>query len=93
MPDFTSTYEKNLMLKPAKIKRLFGIDQRTLRTMRENPKANKGDVPKFIMICNRPHYPAADFDIWFQRQKQRTQEQSARSAISAITPRRNRTAD
>ena len=28
-------------LKPSKIKRLYGIDERTLRTMRENPKANK----------------------------------------------------
>lgn len=33
-------------LKPSKIKRLYGIDERTLRTMRENPKANKGDVPE-----------------------------------------------
>ena len=89
MSNYTSTYSKNLMWKPAQIQRLFGIDQRTLRTMRENPNANNGDVPKYIPICNRPHYPAADFDIWFQRQRDR----GAKSAILAVTPRRTRTAD
>ncbi len=56
-------------LKPAQIKRLFGIDQRTLKTMRTNPKSNGGDVPEFFTVCERPHYPADKFDVWFKRQK------------------------
>lgn len=59
-------------LKPSKIKRLYGIDERTLKTMRDNPKANQGDVPEYFIVCNRPHYPADKFEMWLQRQKKRT---------------------
>ena len=59
-------------LKPSQIKRLYGIDERTLKTMRDNPKANQSDVPEYFIVCNRPHYPADKFNIWFVRQKSRT---------------------
>ena len=74
-------------LKPSKIKRLYGIDERTLITMRENPKANKGDVPEYFIVCNRPHYPADKFEMWLQRQKKRTNK-SANTAISAVKDKR-----
>jgi hypothetical protein len=59
-------------LKPSKIKRLYGIDERTLKTMRDNPRANNGDVPEYFIVCNRPHYPSDKFQMWLQRQKKRT---------------------
>jgi len=82
MSEFTG-----VALKPSKIKRLYGIDERTLRTMRENPKANKGDVPEYFIVCNRPHYPADKFEMWLQRQKKRTNK-SANTAISAVIDKR-----
>ena len=74
-------------LKPSKIKRLYGIDERTLRTMRENPKANNGDVPEYFIVCNRPHYPADKFEMWLQRQKKRTNK-SVNTVISAVKDKR-----
>lgn len=90
-----SDFSKDLMLTPQQIKRKFGVPERMLKTMRQNPKANNGDVPKFIIICNRPLYPAADFDIWFQNQikKQKNKEaNTASSATSAIQDKKDRTA-
>jgi len=74
MTTIRSDFARDLMLTPGQIKRRFGIAERTLKTMRQNRRANNGDVPKFIMICNRPHYPAAEFDIWFQRQRARSDD-------------------
>jgi len=79
MTTIRSDFAKDLMLTPGQIKRRFGIDERTLKTMRQSNKANNGDVPKYFMICNRPHYPAADFDIWFQRQKAKSDERAERA--------------
>ena len=77
------TKENKLTLKPAQIRRRYGIEERTLRTMRENPNANEGDVPNWFPVCGRPHYPIADFDNWFERQKNKKNKR-AKSAVAAV---------
>mgnify|MGYP003138039776 FL=1 len=47
----------------------YGFKPNTLKYMRENPKANNGDVPTWFYVGNRPHYPTDQFDAWFHRQQ------------------------
>lgn len=70
-------------LTPQQIERLYGVRVRTLKTMRENPKANNGDVPNWFPICGRPLYPTAEFDIWFQKQKNKKDVAAVR-AVRAV---------
>ena len=52
-----------------KIYNEYGFKPNTLKYMRENPKKNDGDVPTWFPIMNRPHYPTDQFDLWYERQK------------------------
>ncbi len=46
----------------------YGYKPNTLKYMRDNPKANKGDHPAWFPVGNRPHYPTDQFEAWHQRQ-------------------------
>lgn len=92
MPNTTSIYSAELNWTPNQIKRLFGINQRSLRTMRSNPKANNGDVPQWFPVNNRPHYPAALFDQWLQRQRKNGNIGDV-AAVRAVPNNRTKTAD
>tara|TARA_B100001964_G_C14104495_1_gene540868 strand:+ start:700 stop:948 length:249 start_codon:yes stop_codon:yes gene_type:complete len=61
----------------------YGYKPNTLKYMRDNPKANKGDHPAWFPVGNRPHYPTDQFEAWHQRQTKKRKEH--KSEISKIS--------
>ena len=45
------------------------LNQTHLKYFRKSLKKNNGDVPTWFPIMNRPHYPTDQFDLWYERQK------------------------